>query len=408
MYLTPEEERILDGEQGEGLQLAYQLLVDVGDFFDAEKLIPISSAHVSGVSYLTGGDGLLTQLSVFVEKNCQVSVPTTLNPSGMDRLSWQLMYIPPEFAKKQEQILKYYEQLGVLTTCSCTPYDFGHLPELGQHVAWAESSAVTFANTFFGARTNREDALTALSAAIAGKTAYYGLHIEENRIPNVKVILDCTLKNTADFGFLGHVVGEHFKKTSFPFGPIPVFQKLKPVPRPHQLKALGAALASFSTSLYHVEGVTPEQHLISRAKPDETLKVTSEDLKHARDEFRPPSDELPNLVVIGCPNANWEEIREVALSVKGKKLKKGKEFWIFASRAQKAIADASGLTDTLTAAGIKLFTDTCPEVTPYDKTRFPTILTNSLKAAHYIPAAALNGIPTYVLPLKEIVEVMFE
>ena len=107
MFLTNEEEKMFNGEFGEGPQLAIQLLVDVGEFFGAERLIPISSAHVSGVSYLTGGDGLLAQLSLFVQKGCKVAVPTTLNPAGMDRKYWKDMYIPPEFAEKQLQILEY-------------------------------------------------------------------------------------------------------------------------------------------------------------------------------------------------------------------------------------------------------------------------------------------------------------
>lgn len=406
MFLTNEEEKILSGEQGEGKQIALSLLVDVGDFFEAEKLIDIASTHISGVSYLTGGDGLLDQLEYLVEKNCKVSVHSTLNPCGMDRANWSDMGVTPEFAEKQFKIIQAYEKMGVSLTCSCTPYDFGHLPLKGQHIAWAESSAITFANTFFGARTNKEDALTVLAAAIIGKTPYFGLHITEFRIPQLEINVDFDLKDNSDYGILGHIVGKAFSSKKYPFGAIPVFKGIKN-PRPHQIKALGAALASFGTHLYHIENVTPEQELLTNLQFDDSLTVDLNRIKEVYEEFNIPADKDVNITVIGCPNASLEEIAEVAREVKGKKLKPGKDFWIFTNRAQKGIAEAVGHTDVLAEAGVKIYTDTCPEVFPYNKKRYTAVLTDSAKAAHYIPAPSLNGLPTYVLPIKKCVERFF-
>lgn len=405
MYLTPEEEQILNGDQGEALRTAMALLVDVGDFFDASKLITAASAHISGVSYLTGGDGLIDQLELFVNMGAKVSIPSTLNPCGMDRHNWESMYINLEFATKQLRILQLFEELEVSTTCSCTPYDYGHLLNKGQHVAWAESSAVAFANSFFGARTNKEDSLTVLAAAIIGKTPYYGFHITEERVPNTEVIVDTPVVEYTDYSILGEITGTAFKKKSFQFGAIPVFKRLKN-PRPQEIKALGAALASFGTQLFHIQGVTPEQELIESGHIDETLIVTETMMKETIDHLKPKSE--VDLVVIGCPNANLEEIKNVTKLVKGKKLKKGKEFWIFSSNAQKGIADSAGYLKVLNESGVKFIVDTCPEVMPYDKTKFKTILTNSVKAQHYITAPSLNGIPTYILPLRECVKEVFE
>ena len=407
MFLTTEEEKILAGEQGEGKQIALSLLVDIGDFFEAEKLIEIASTHISGVSYLTGGDGLIDQLEYLVDKNCKVSVYSTLNPCGMDRNKWSEMGVTPEFAEKQFKIIQAYEKMGVSLTCSCTPYDFGHLPLKGQHIAWAESSAITFANSFFGARTNKEDALTVLTAAIIGKTPYFGLHLSEFRIPQLKITVDFNLIDNSDYGLLGHIVGKSFASKKYPFGAIPVFNGIKN-PRPHQIKALGAALASFGTHLYHIKDVTPEQELLQDVQFDDTLTVEKSDLERTYDEFQPPSDKELNISVIGCPNASLEEIAEVAREVKGKTLKHGKEFWIFTNRAQKGIAEAVGHTKVLEEAGVKLFTDTCPEVFPYNKKYYQAVLTDSAKALHYIPAPSLNGLPTYVLPIKKCVERFFK
>ena len=406
MFLTSEEEKILSGEQGEGKQIALSLLVDIGDFFEAEKLIEIASTHISGVSYLTGGDGLIDQLEYLVEKKCKVTVHSTLNPCGMDRNRWSDMGVTPEFAEKQFKIIQAYETMGVSLTCSCTPYDFGHLPMKGQHIAWAESSAITFANTFFGARTNKEDALTVLTAAIIGKTPYFGLHLTEWRVPQLEIQVDFDLLDNSDYGLLGHVVGKAFSSKKYPFGAIPVFKGIKHL-RPHQIKALGAALASFGTHLYHIYGVTPEQELLHDVQFDDTLTVEKSDIQHVYEEFYPPSDKEPNITVIGCPNASLEEIAEVAREVKGKKLKEGKDFWIFTNRAQQGIADAVGHTKVLEEAGVKMFSDTCPEVFPYNKKRYQSVLTDSAKALHYIPAPSLNGLPTYVLPIRKCVERFF-
>ncbi len=406
MHLTQEEERILAGEKGEGSATAMSLLVDVGDFFDASRLVPINSAHISGVSYLTGGDGLIDQLDLFVERGARVSVFSTLNPCGMDREQWRNHYIDLEFATRQFRILDNFKRLGVSTTCSCTPYDFGHILKKGEHVAWAESSAITFANSFFGARTNKEDALSVLAAAIIGKTPYYGFHLDEHRVPNVSVKVEAHLATYSDYSVLGEVVGRAFNRHPFPYGAIPLFEGIHH-PRPHEMKALGAALASFGTQLYHIRNVTPETEIYQNATAfEDELVVEQSDLDQIYEHLKP--DEPPSLAVIGCPNANVEEIIDVVNEIGSRRLKSGKEFWVFTNRAQKALAESLGLIEQLSNAGVKILVDTCPEVTPYDKTRFKSILTNSIKAQHYISAPSLNGIPTYVLPLKLCVDLLFE
>ena len=405
MYLTQKEEATLNGEKGEANQMALKLLLDVGEFFDAERLIKISSAHISGVSYLTGGDGLIDQLELFVKNEAKVSVYSTLNPCGMDRNHWKDQYIDLAFATKQFQILQSFKDLEVSTTCSCTPYDFGHLLTKGQHVAWAESSAVTFANSYFGARTNKEDSLSVLSAAIIGKTPYYGFHMSKFRVPNVKVKVEAELKEYSDYSILGEIIGKEFSKHSFPFGAIPALNNIGS-PRPQDFKALGASLASFGTQLYHIEGVTPEQELLADAEYVDEMIVTEEMMKETYEGLVPP--EGVNLIVIGCPNANLEEIANVAKLVNGRKLKEGKEFWVFSNGAHKSMAISSGYMKILEDAGVKFFVDTCPEVTPYDKSKFDKILTNSIKAQHYISAPSLNNIPTYLLPLRKCVEEVFE
>jgi predicted aconitase len=105
MFLSSEEEAILAGEQGEAKRKAMELLLALGTIYKAEKLVPITSAHLSGVSYKTIGDGGIDFLREMA-KDGKVSVKTTLNPAGMDMHRWREMGIEPTFAEKQIEIVK--------------------------------------------------------------------------------------------------------------------------------------------------------------------------------------------------------------------------------------------------------------------------------------------------------------
>src|SRR5271157_6291673 len=103
MYLTQEEEQILNGEAGNTLRQAIEILVTLGDIYGAERLIPIKSAQIAGVSYKTIGDAGLEWIS---DLKGTARIPAVLNPMGMDRDAWESMGIDPAFAKKQEEIIK--------------------------------------------------------------------------------------------------------------------------------------------------------------------------------------------------------------------------------------------------------------------------------------------------------------
>jgi predicted aconitase len=170
LALTKEEQRMFDGELGEASRESMEILVALGKIFGAEGMIPITSAQVSGVSFKTIGQAGLDYLSDLSRKGAKVNVPTFLNPAGMDREQWREMGIPEAFAKKQIEVLDAFSSMGIMKTCTCAPYNIGIRPKKGEHIAWAESSAVAFANSILGARTNREGGPSALAAAICGVT----------------------------------------------------------------------------------------------------------------------------------------------------------------------------------------------------------------------------------------------
>ncbi|HZD42913.1 MAG TPA: aconitase X catalytic domain-containing protein, partial [Methanomicrobiales archaeon] len=232
MILDAEEEKILQGEYGETRRQMMEILVALGKVYGAEKLIPIRSAQVSGASYKTIGEWGLKWLESL---NARVVVPTVLNPVGMPRDQWSEFGITEKFAERQNDILEAYRRLGVKLECTCTPY-YLQIVQYGDHLAWAESSAVAYANSVIGARTNREGGPGALAAAIIGKTPYYGLHLVENRRPQVLVDLSALEIQADQYGALGYVIGKKVGSR------IPLFTGIRP--GRDQLKALGAAMAA--------------------------------------------------------------------------------------------------------------------------------------------------------------------
>ncbi len=183
MYLTKEEERILNGENGWANQTCMRILVRLGELFDAEKLIPINSAHVSGISYKTLGDAPIEFLKALADADAKVKVKTTLNPQSLDP-EYLIKKLPNDLQQKQLDILRQFDRMGLTESLTCTPYYLGKLKR-GSHMAWAESSAVVYANSVLGSWTNREGGPSALAAAIIGKTPDYGIHKPENRHPNI-------------------------------------------------------------------------------------------------------------------------------------------------------------------------------------------------------------------------------
>lgn len=370
MELEPEEERILQGEYGETRQRMMEILVGLGKVFGASGLIPIVSAQVSGASYKTIGEWGLRWLRSI---EARVAVPTILNPIGMPRQGWQELGITDEFAEKQLQVMEAYRRMGVKMECTCTPY-YIHAIRYGDHLAWAESSAVAYANSVIGARTNREGGPGALAAAIIGKTPCYGLHLLERRRPEICIrIEDPGLKEAIArgedlYGAIGYISG------SIVGNRIPLFTGLRP--NRDQLKSLGAAMAATgAVGLFHVEGITPEARIF-RFSPDgmETRVIEEKEIRGLFEQVE------VDAVAIGCPHLSGEELDRVARLLEGKRV--SKPLFVFASQH---VAGANpDAVRRIRAAGALVVSDTCMVVSPMME-RFRSIMVNSGKALAYVP-----------------------
>jgi len=377
MHLTREEEKMYNGEEGLAVEKCMEILVALGDIYGAEKFVPITSAQISGVSYKTIGDAGLE----FIEElsnDAQVRVPSTLNPAGVDLQIWKELGFSEEFTKKQLAIVDAYQKMGVSTTCTCTPYLVGNVPTFGSHIAWSESSAVCYANSVLGARTNREGGPGALSAAICGRTANYGYHLDEGRQPNLFVEVETPVEGS-DFGAVGYMVGNNIG------GGIPYF-KFESTPGTDQLKWLGAALASSgSVALYHVENITPESKWAAKIVSDdkiEKLSINRADIDETKIKLSTTEDK-PDLICVGCPHASLEEIKRVAETVRGLKLEN--MLWVCTSISVKAAANRMGYTEIIENAGGKMVCDTCMVVAPIEELDYKVVGVDSAKAANYVP-----------------------
>ena len=374
MYLTKEEEQMLDGEAGEVKERLFRLLVRLGDIYGAKKMIPVGSVQVAGVSYKSIGEPGTAFLEDMAAKKAKAQVLTFLNPAGMDLENYQELGFPEDFAKNQLRIIKAFKEMGIVITSTCTPYLAGNLPRFREHIAWSESLAVSFSNSVIGARTNREGGPSALAASICGRTPEYGLHLWQNRQPTVKINVNADLSFSADYGALGYLVGKKVKNK------IPFFTGITNANTDH-LKALGAAMAaSGAVALYHIEELTPEADLVDK-EVSETITVEQKDINDTYETLSEGSE--PDIVILGCPHASLREIATLSEKVKGKQLKK--PVWICTSRMMKEAADRMGFSQIIKDAGGHVVADTCMVVSPIEQMGYKQTGVNSGKAANYLP-----------------------
>jgi predicted aconitase len=373
---------MLVGDLGPGVVKAMEIIVALGRIYGAEGLVPVRSVQVAGVSYRNLGEAGLDFLCEWADQGARARVPATLNPAGVDLRAWQDLGFSEAFARRQARVVEAYERLGVRPTCTCTPYLIGNRPGPGEHVAWAESSAVSYANSVLGARTNREGGPSAMAAAITGRTAAYGLHLDAGRRASLKVELRCSVDTVSDFGALGHLVGKQAQnRVPYFVGDVTGLGSFSDT----HLKALGAALAaSGAVALYHVAGVTPEADRPDILAPNyETFVV--DDLAPAYAALNGDAYDI-DLVWFGCPHASLPEIERVVRLLKGRGVRSA--LWITTAREIRERAAREGLVKAIEASGGRVVADMCVVVAPMDELGHRTVATPSAKGATYVPSHA--------------------
>jgi predicted aconitase len=397
--LTPAEQAMLDGKEGRSAHKAMEILAALGTIYGAECLIPVSSVQIAGVSYDNLGEAGLAFLEEMAQGGGKARVLATLNPAGADIENGEALGISPGFIQNQRRVIDVFARMGVLTTCTCTPYLTGNVPHFGEHIAWAESSAVCYANSVIGARTNREGGPSALAAALTGRTPAYGLHLEENRRPSVHVLVaglfDGETRPAAHlFGALGKAIGERLQASGS--GAVPYIAAVAQASM-EELKAFCASIATYGgIALFHMPGVTPEAGKYS--PPQYGFPIGRKELLAAQESLNEVAPGEVDFVSLGCPHLSLNEIARLARLLEGKQVVK--EFWITTARPVRQIADRVGYTQIIEASGAKFAVDTCCVVAPI-RGRFHALATDSAKACYY--ASAKNRFRTVFRSFDEVV-----
>jgi len=386
LSLTEQDQAMLRGDHGAATKMAMSILVRMAEVSGAKTLLDITGAHIDSTVYI--GDAGLEFAERLANLGAIVSVPTTLNVSGLDEHHWQEWAVPSDWARQSHRQMIAYQSMGTIPTWTCAPYQTEMKPKFGEQIAWGESNAIAFANSVLGARTERYPDLFDICCAITGRAPAIGLHLTENRAGKLLLQLEdipATLQLTDDFyPVLGTLMG----KVSL--DRIPVITGMSVTPNEDQLKALGAAGASSGgVAMFHIVGITPEAPTLESAfqgkQPKEIFPVTMDDLRRSRRELTHSDNEALDMIVLGSPHFSLAEFKLLAPLVQRKQKHPRVKFLVTSSRAMVSLAKQAGILDILQDFGAQLTVDTCMLTTPMLPVDVKYLMTNSAKFAYYTP-----------------------
>lgn len=398
---------MLDGQHGWAVQKAMELLVAVGECYDAERMVRVSSTHLVAANRAAGRGGI-EFIRQIAERGGKFVVPLTTNPSAFDPWQWKEMGFTEEVYGEQMAISGAIARMGGLVCHTCAPYLIGHVPRMGAHVAFGESSVVLYANAVLGSRTNREGGPTALASALTGRTPYYGLHLDEKRHGTLKINVSAHLANDTDFATLGYFAGGIAQDR------VPIITGLSSSLSQDELKSLGPPLATKgSVAHYHVVGVTPEapsEEAASGSKKigsSDIFEFGPRDLKATEESLSRIGPEKATLVILGCPHPSIGQIMKYAEVLSGRRVKNHVEIWILVSHAIRQYAEDMGYANIIEGSGARLLSNTCPAAMPqeyFDERGFNMIATDSPKTVYY--ASTAKQALCYYGALEKFIEVV--
>jgi predicted aconitase len=383
MELTAYERSILAGDFGDEARKILEVMVKVYEVNGARDFVEVGEVMLASTQNMSisgvAGMEFLTRLA---DSGIRFRAKTITDPVSIDLGAWQRLGISEEFAEHQQKAVRALIKMGAVPTWTCTPYLVGSIHRYGDHLAYVETSVVCFANSYFGARTNREMDISALAAAITGKTPCYGFHVVDNREGQVLVSVEVDLRATSDYDALGNYVGRIAGTR------VPVFRGISRDVSTQALMQLGAALAtSGAVSLFHIMGVTPDvvvdPYKYGEKSVVEELTIGEEDMRRAYAELNTTGETAIDFVALGCPHYGFEKLREVASYLEGKRVREGMEVWVCTSRAVRDMALRSGEVEVIEKAGAKVVVDTCMVLVPVKQRGFRTMATDSAKAQFY-------------------------
>lgn len=374
------------------------LLVRYGEALGAEKLIETRNvagafnASTPSVRHMAedGFDRVFSELNLDSDDVVEIphmAVPTCQLITGIDNDNFETQGVDPSLAELQVEGERYFGRRGINMMCTCTPYQVGNVPVRGEHLAWMESSAVIYANSVLGARTNVEGKESTGAAALTGRIPYWGLHLDENRHADRLIEVRTDVDDMADWGVLGYFTGYAVEDNK------PALTGITRTPTLWKLKHFGAAAASSGgVELYHIPGVTPEAADLDEAfgpgpRPEPIVYGERERVE-TWEKLQSAEDRKVDFIMLGCPHNSIEQMSLVAELLDGKSIHPDVALWVHTPRAIAEIARRSGYIEIIEAAGGVVMSDTCPAISRRVPQGVRVIATDSAKQAHYLPAIA--------------------
>ena len=360
MILTADEKAMLKGAEGEAVRRALHYQLQVGQFFGAQRMVPITNAHMMGDIEVLGDAGLafLEEMRIL---GARARIPITTNARCID-FDWaeRLGQDAGECAKERK-VIATLQAMDIMTTDTCINYQTLYQPHLGERVAWGDTGTCIYANSVFGARTNFESGPAALAASVTGRVPDYGYQLDRHRRGTFLVDASrATLADLADWGAMGRLVGEHRQN----YYAVPVITGISRAPLADELKHLGCALASYgSMAMFHMPGVTPEAPNVEAAcggtVPRGQPLVVDDAAIEAVYRGYPTGDGAARLVVFSGPQLSLFEIRQLAAMFDGRRVASGSSVFLTSGNGVLSAARKLGYLKPLEEAGVAVLEGVC-------------------------------------------------
>lgn len=406
MRLTTYEQEMLDGQHGDAKRISMEKLVDFGVAVDAEEMVQLSNVH-HGLcvimprstpeysKYELGQSPLFEQFidmgaKVTDDPNCICSTdPLFLQIDKYEEEGYPWNHRRYKMPKDiYDGVVKGYEEckrMGWVLSMSCTPHFNTVIPKMGEYVVTVESSYAAYINSILGARANRENTVTLIYAAITGVHPKYGTMLDENRSARVIFEIDDEVKEnmvySADWAAMGAAIAIKSDNR------IPAILNL-PKPISNEAAKLLTACTSpgMNDPMLHLVGISPESPTLEAAfggtipKDVEKFTITLADMKETYEKLYSAKSDKVDIVHVGCPHLTYNEIRQIAGLIEGKKVNDNVYFWAQTDTPTYYMAHHHGEAQVIEKAGGKIYHSTCFGLLPLrDWGNDLNIATNSFK-----------------------------
>ncbi len=384
LALSDSDQQFLNGDYGDAAQMAMQIVIRMAELQGASYLVDVNQAHIDAVVY--NGPSSLLFAQKLASLGGKVQIPTTLNSLSIDKRRWRTLGVANEFGSAASELGDAYLAMGAKPSYTCAPYLLDSAPSFGEQIVWAESNAVTYANSVIGARTQKYPDFLDACIALTGRAPAAGAHLDAGRTPSLEIHVVNVDKSDVDDAFwalLGYHIGSISKND------IPIIYGLELFsPTLDNHKAFSAAFATTSSvAMYHIAEITPEANSAIGAMPLASVEVDIPDLVLSWNELNSAVDDTVDVICLGNPHFSAAECVALAELCEGRFKDPSTTVIVTLGREVQKTASESGAIEKLELFGVQFINDTCwcmieEPIIPIDA---KVLMTNSGKYAHYGP-----------------------